>query len=109
MVGALSFILIDRFRRVLALDVLNLGTAIKTSLAKIVCQLNKNRGLCQPDFLYLNNYSGTGGNFFLRASTTRGGTIRETSPLKEASSLMEEDLSTIYLGSVVIKRVSISG
>ena len=45
--------------------------------------------------------------FFLRASATGGGTMPDTSPPKEASSLIEEERKTKYSGSVDINIVSI--
>ena len=125
MAGAVSFILIVCLRRVLAFDVLNLGTAISkphsfkykidtTAFILTKTPLRVNLKFC--NFTFLTNLSAphiqtpqVQGNFFFRASATWGGTIKETSPWNDASSFIDDERSTMYLGSVLIKRVSIWG
>lgn len=98
--GATSFILIERRLRVLAFEVLNLGTAIKTSFPVGYC-LYGYRAKVTEAGSFVNNKSGPVrrrayvlGWKRSNALATTGGTILLTSPPKLASSLMALERST---------------
>lgn len=124
---AVSLLLIDLLLRLLAFEVLYLGTAIYLPLNLLIVKRHYsidlrlsstsaiNRQGRHVIFYFLHDGFQSDSqafgylNFFFRACSTHGGTRPFTLPCILASSLTLEERITKYLGSVGMNIISISG